>query len=320
VRVYTSHTGKEFYVSSHFRNIPRLGANDAANVFGTGVASGVVKYRIAIILTAVFVVSGALVQGSRGLHTIGALAEMDLNTAFIASLAAALTVNILTVLAIPVSTSQAIVGAICAVGIRGSGVQVSVLIKVLASWVISPIAAAFISYALYRILGSLLEGRISNVRVWSIFMRIGFYCVGIYGAYALGANNVANTTGVFLSAGMLTPAAAALLGGVSIGLGVLTYSKKVMYTVGKRITRMSEFAALVAVLGQDITVHIFSWVGVPVSTSQAIVGAVIGVGYVKSSREINFDIVGKIFLGWIFTPTASFFISYFALLLFSRFF
>jgi PiT family inorganic phosphate transporter len=245
---------------------------------------------------------------------------MDLNTAFIASLAAALTVNILTVLAIPVSTSQAIVGAICAVGIMGSGVQLSILIKVVASWGISPIAAAFISYALYRILGSLLEDRIANVRVWSVIMRIGFYCVGIYGAYALGANNVANTTGVFLSAGMLTPLAASLLGGVSIGLGVLTYSKRVMYTVGRRITQLSEFAALVAVLGQDITVHIFSWVGVPVSSSQAIVGAVIGVGYVKSSREINVNIVKIIFLGWICTPAASFITAYFILLLFSHFF
>lgn len=297
-----------------------LGANDAANVFGTGVASGAVKYRTAIILTAVFVVLGALVQGSRGLHTIGALADMDVNTAFIASLAAALTVNILTVLAIPVSTSQAIVGAICAVGLRGSGVQLPVLLKVVASWIISPFAAALISYTLYRILGSLLEARISNIRVWSIVMRTGFYCVGIYGAYALGANNVANTTGVFLRAGMLTPAAAALLGGLSIGLGVLTYSRRVMLTVGEGITRMSEFAALVAVLGQDITVHIFSWVGVPVSTSQAIVGAVIGVGYVKSSREINVNIVKNIFLGWLCTPAASFVIAYSTLSLFSRFF
>jgi PiT family inorganic phosphate transporter len=297
-----------------------LGANDAANVFGTGVASGVVKYRIAVVLTAVFVILGALVQGSRGLRTIGALADMDLNTAFIASLSAALMVNILTVLAIPVSTSQAIVGAICAVGIRGSGVQLPVLIKVAASWIISPFAAALISYTLYRILGSLLEARVSNVRVWSILMIIGFYCVGIYGAYALGANNVANTTGVFLSAGMLTPISAALLGGASIGFGAITYSKKVMYTVGERIIQMSEFAALIAVLGQDIAVHIFSWVGVPVSTSQAIVGGVIGVGYVKSSRAINVGTVKKILLGWLCTPTASFIFAWAALALFSHFF
>jgi len=296
-----------------------LGANDAANVFGTGVATGVVKYRTAIILTSVFVIIGALLQGSRGMHTVGALTDIDVHTAFIASLAAAITITILTLLAIPVSTSQAIVGAILAVGVLGKGVQMSILVKVLLSWVSSPIAAALISYALYRILGSLLESRTQNVHMWSILMKVGFYLVGMYGAYALGANNVANTTGVFLKAGMLTPFMATLIGGVSIGIGVCTYSRRVMYTVGKNITNLSDFAALVAVLGQDITVHLFSWIGVPVSTSQAIVGAVIGVGLVKSSRKVNFGVVGKIVIGWFSTPAAAFVITYALLKLYMYF-
>jgi PiT family inorganic phosphate transporter len=212
------------------------------------------------------------------------------------------------------------VGAILAVGVLGSGVQLSILTKVLLSWISSPLAAVLISYTLYRVLGSLFEARITNVRVWSAVMKVGFYLVGIYGAYALGANNVANTTGVFLKAGMLTPSMAALLGGLSIGIGVCTYSRRVMYTVGKKITELSDFAALIAVLGQDITVHLFSWVGVPVSTSQAIVGAVIGVGLVKSSKRVNFGVVGRIMLGWLSTPAAAFVITYAALKLFMRFF
>ena len=287
-----------------------LGANDAANVFGTGVAAGVVKYRTAIILTSLFIIFGALAQGSRGMHTVGALTDMNVNAAFVASLAAAITITILTVLAIPVSTSQAIVGAILAVGVLGRGIQISILAKVLLSWIISPFAAMLISYLLYRILGALVKDRIRNVRMWSLYMKIGFYLVGVYGAYALGANNVANTTGVFLRAGMTTPFMAALIGSVSMGLGVCTFSRRVMYTVGKRITELNDFAALIAVLGQDITVHIFSWVGVPVSSSQAIVGAVIGVGLVKSSRTVNFWTVGKIVIGWFSTPAASFLITY----------
>jgi PiT family inorganic phosphate transporter len=293
-----------------------LGANDAANVFGTGVATRVVKYHTAVILTAVFVMVGALVQGSRGMHTIGALADMDENAAFIASLAAAITITILTILAIPASTSQAIVGAILAVGVLGRSVQASILLKVLLSWVISPFAAALISYTLYRVLGSLFEARIQNIHRWSVLMKVGFYLVGIYGAYALGANNVANTTGVFLKTGMLTPLMAALIGGVSIGIGVCTYSRRVMYTVGRKITDLSDFAALTPVLGQDITVHIFSWIGVPISTSQAIVGAVIGVGLVKTSRRVNFMVVGRIVLGWLSTPVAAFVITYILLKLY----
>jgi PiT family inorganic phosphate transporter len=156
-----------------------LGANDAANVFGTAVATRVVTYKRAILLTSIFVLIGALVQGSRGMHTIGALAEMDINTAFISSLAAALTINVLTFFAIPVSTSQALVGAILAVGLTGTGVQPDVLVKVLVSWIASPLAAALISYLLYRILGSFIESRVSSVRVWSVVMKSGYYLAGI---------------------------------------------------------------------------------------------------------------------------------------------
>ncbi len=294
-----------------------LGSNDAANIFGTGVASGVVKYRTAVILTAIFVVIGAYFEGASGMVTYGKLSNMDMNTAFIATLSAAITINVLTILALPVSTSQAIVGSIMAIGIYTHSLSLRVLTKVLLSWVLNPIAAAIISYGLYKVLGSLIEGKVKNVRVWSLIIKIGFYIVGIYGSYTLGANNVANATGVFVKAGMLTPTWAAIVGGLSIALGVLTFSKRVMMTVGKRITHMSDFAALIAVLGQDITVHIFTFLGVPVSTSQAIVGAVMGVGLVKSSKSINLKVLGNIGIGWISTPTASLIISLILLKLYS---
>ena len=294
-----------------------LGSNDAANIFGTGVASGVIKYRTAIILTAIFVVIGAYLEGAKGMVTYGKLSNMDVNTAFIATLAAAITINVLTILALPVSTSQAIVGSIMAIGIYTHSLSLRVLTKVLLSWILNPIAAAIISYGLYRFLGTLIEGKVKNVRVWSLTIKIGFYIVGIYGSYTLGANNVANATGVFVKAGMLTSTAAAVIGGFSIALGVLTFSKRVMMTVGKKITQMSDFAALIAVLGQDITVHIFTFLGVPVSTSQAIVGAVMGVGLVKSSKSLNLKILGNIGIGWISTPTASLAISLILLKLYS---
>ncbi|MCK4804028.1 MAG: anion permease [Spirochaetes bacterium] len=294
-----------------------LGANDAANIFGTGVASGVIKYRTAVILTAIFVLVGAYLEGSRGMETYGKLTDVDINSAFIASLAAAITINILTMFALPVSTSQAIVGSIIAVGLMGGGISSKILTKVLLSWVLTPIGAAVISYTLYRVFGWLLEGRIKSVRVWSLMMKVGFFCAGIYGAYTLGANNVANSTGVFVKAGMITPTAAVIIGGLSIGLGVLTFSRRVMMTIGRKITEMSDFAALIAVLGQDITVHIFTWVGVPVSTSQAIVGAVMGVGLVKSSKAVNLKVIGNIGIGWISTPAASFVITLALLMLYS---
>jgi len=297
-----------------------LGANDAANIFGTGVASRVIKYRTAVILTAVFVLIGAYLEGAKGIETLSGLANMDMNTAFIASLAAAITINVLTVLALPVSTSQAVVGSILAVGLIDKSINLSILLKVLLSWVLSPIGAGVISYVLYKVLGKLIEGKVKNIRIWSLIMKIGFFAVGIYGSYTLGANNVANATGVFVKAGMMNATWATIVGGLSIGLGVITFSKRVMMTVGKKITELNDFAALIAVLGQDITVHIFAWIGVPVSTSQAIVGAVIGVGLVKSSKSLNFKVLANIGLGWLSTPTASLIIAFLTLKLYALIF
>lgn len=282
-----------------------LGANDAANVFGTGVAAGVVRYRNAVVLAAVFVIIGAYVEGFRGIETYGKLSGMDVRSAFIATLAAAITVNLLTVIALPVSTSQAIVGSILAVGITSGTLDTSILLKIIISWILSPLGAGIISYILYRLLGWLIEARVRNIRIWSTIMKGGFYFVGIYGAYTLGANNVANTTAIFVKAGMVELNVALIVGGGAIALGVLTYSRGVMSTVGKRITSLSDFAALTAVLSMDITVHIFAWVGVPVSTSQAIVGAVVGVGLVKSSKSVDRKVLGRIGVGWLGTPLLS---------------
>ncbi len=111
-----------------------------------------------------------------------------------------------------------------------------------------------------------------------------------------------------------------LLGGLAIAAGILTYSKKVMETVGNNIVELSSEAALVVVLAQALVLFIFSssWLSdifvrigfppipmVPVSSSQVIIGSVIGIGLYKGARNINFRILGEISAGWIATPIIS---------------
>ena len=139
-----------------------LGANNAANIFATGVASGVVRYRTAVILTAIFALIGAYFEGSKGIETYGKLALMDLNTAFIASLSAAITINVLTIFALPVSTSQAIVGSIVAVGIMSGGVSLKILTQVVLSWVLAPIGAAVISVLSIFFMSQAVPFKIAN--------------------------------------------------------------------------------------------------------------------------------------------------------------
>jgi len=125
---------------------------------------------------------------------------------------------------------------------------------------------------------------------------------GSYGAYALGANNVANVTAVFVGAGHLSVFSAALIGGLSIGLGILTLSKRVMETVGKKLVRLDPFSALVVLLAQSITVHIYTFIGVPVSTSQAVIGAVLGIGIVKGISTVSGRTLVNILIAWLLTP------------------
>jgi len=281
-----------------------LGANDAANVFGTGVTSGLVSYRLAVILTAIFVILGAVMEGTKCIGTVGYFTSLTLFTALLVTLSAAITVTLMTRLKLPVSTSQAILGAIMGIAIVGEGwrgLPMGKLTKVVLCWIFTPLGAAVISFLLFMGLGYLVN-RIRGLAVFTHLMRIGILVTGCFGAYALGSNNVANTTGAFVGAGLITPIEGALIGSISIGVGAITYSRGVMISVGRRISLLDPFSALVVVLAGAITVYLYTQIGVPVSTSQAVVGAVAAIGLAKGIRTINKKMLFFVLLGWISTP------------------
>lgn len=280
-----------------------LGSNDAANIFGTAVATRMVKFWTAAILTSIFVILGAILEGAKGMATLGSLSAQTINSAFITSLAAALTVTLMTYFKLPVSTSQAIVGAIIGAGIVRQTIDFSPLGKIVLAWILTPIGAMVMAFLLYTVLGWIVDKTIKDVVTLDKVIKAGLIIAGTYGAYALGANNVANVTGVFVKSGMITVLQGALLGGLGIASGVLTYSKNVMMTVGKGITELSPFSALVAVLAEATTVYIYAKIGIPVSTSQAIVGAVIGIGLIKGVNYLNKSTIKSILFGWLGTPT-----------------
>jgi PiT family inorganic phosphate transporter len=282
-----------------------LGANDASNVFGTAVASRMVRFWTAAVLASCFVLLGAVLEGEAGMRTVGALSSFDAESATLSSLAAAIAVTLLTFLRLPVSTSQAVVGAVIGVGIFKGGVDTSGLPKIISCWIGTPIGAFLIALLLYRLLTPLVNRLGNHIAIYDVVLRLALVVVGSYGAYALGANNVANVTGVFVGAGLLSPFAAAVLGGSAIALGIVTYSRRVMMTVGKGIVRLNAYGAFIVVLAQALTVHAYAMLGVPVSSSQAVVGAVLGVGVLKSIETVRFRAVLGIFSGWLATPALS---------------
>jgi PiT family inorganic phosphate transporter len=279
-----------------------LGANDAANIFGTAVSNKIVKYRTATIISAIFILLGAILGGSKGIETISSVTSQSLLSGSISVLSAAITMTIMTYIGVPVSSSQAIVGSIMAVGIMEGGVNWAVILKLVLAWVGTPIGGMIFGFISFKIL-SIPFNMIKSIYVKERVVQIATLIIGAYGAYSLGANNVANITGVF--ADTIGIQMASLIGGLAISFGVLTYSYKVMMTVGAQIIELDYFSAAIAVLGESITVWIYALLGIPVSTSQAIVGAVIGAGYARGSRLTNKKVLLKILSAWINTPVSA---------------
>lgn len=286
-----------------------LGANDAANTFGSAVASKMLRFWTAAVLASVFVLLGAVLEGQAGIDTLQGLTQLSLKQATVTSVAAALTVTLMTFVGLPVSTSQAVVGAILGIGFLNRQLDLTGLSKVVVCWIGTPVGGLIIAVIGYKLISVVFNRLNIDLFQTDILIRIFLIVAGSYAAYALGANNVANVTAVFVGAGHINVFSATLIGGLSIALGILTFSRPVMETVGKRLVRLDPFSALIVVLAEAITVHFFTFVGVPVSTSQAVIGAVLGVGIVKGINTVSRRMLTNIFFGWFLTPTTSFFIA-----------
>jgi PiT family inorganic phosphate transporter len=134
-------------------------------------------------------------------------------------------------------------------------------------------------------------------------------------AFAHGSNDVANAVGPMAAAvstiktGSITatssmPAWILLVGGVGIVVGLITYGYKVMATIGTKITELTPSRGFAATLGASATVVLASGIGLPISTTHTLVGAVLGVGLARGIAALNLRMVGSIFTSWVITLPA----------------
>ncbi len=318
-----------------------LGANDAANVFGSAVGTRMVRFKKAAVVASIFVIIGAVLQGAGASHTLGKLGNIDaIAGAFTVALAAALTVFYMTKFKLPVSTTQAIVGGIIGWNLyTGNPTDMNSLTKILTTWVAGPILGAVFSIILYYLFKLAVNKIKPHLLKLDAFLRMALIVVGAFGSYSLGANNIANVMGIFVSSVPLPEIdffifklsgvqQLFLLGGIAISVGIFTYSRRIMEQVGGNIVHLSSEAALVVVLAQAMVLFIFSSQSlsdfsvslglppiplVPVSSSQVIVGSIIGIGILKGGREIKYGVLGEIAIGWVTTPVIAGLIAFFAL-------
>ena len=325
-----------------------LGANDASNVFGSAVGSKMIKFRQAAIIASIFVILGAVFQGAGGSHTLSELGSVDaLGGAFTVALAAGISVFWMTKLKLPVSTSQAVVGAIIGWNFfTHNPTDMSSLTKIVSTWISGPILGGIFAVLLFLLLQFILKKSKVHLMKLDAYIKYALLIVGAFGSYSLGANNIANVVGVFIPSapditldfGFFILDGTQLLflaGGISIAVGIMTYSQKVMMTVGNSLMKLNAETAIVVVLAHSLVLFVFSSqslsnlfvsIGlpaipmVPVSSSQAIVGAILGVGILKGGRNIQINVIGKIAIGWVITPVIAGLISFFALFFMSNLF
>jgi PiT family inorganic phosphate transporter len=309
-----------------------IGANDAANCIGTTVGARIVSYRTAVMIMAVFVILGGTLQGHHVMKTVGKGIVISDSVAFeeynerpadaefrahfpderlpdkailVALLSAGFFVTLATFSSIPVSTSQAIVGGVAGtgmgiVGLNASYFKLGVLFKIFGAWVISPVLTLVLAFLTYSLLSYLL--RKSTAIIWSQILAILVVVSAAYVSYSLGANDVGNAIGPLLAKFPDKGLWLALMGGIAMAIGAWTFGSRVTDTVGKSITSLDYAGAFSAQMAAAVGVHVFSMMGIPVSTSQAVVGGVIGVGLTKGMRAVSLGKIKTIFAGWVITP------------------
>ena len=255
-----------------------------------------------------------MLQGHHVMNTIGkGIVKTDLNylAVCVALICSGFFVTLATFFRIPTSTSQAIVGGVVGIGLAvGAEVDFSKFILIAESWIICPILAMVLAFGLMHLIRLVLN----RFETSSILFQQAFGYLAIisscYVAYSMGANNAGNAVGPVANLNIFPPKVLLFIGGVSIAVGAWTYGQKVADTVGKGITPLDIPGAFVAQISSAFGMHLFSMFGIPVSTSSAIVGAVVRVGLVKGTRGISLKTILTILIGWALTPTLAGTVSY----------
>lgn len=319
-----------------------LGAQGASNIFDRAIKTRMVKFKTAAVIGALFVVLGGILQGHNTTGTLNELVPLEtVGGAFTIALCAALVVITTTAIyRFPASTSQAIVGAIIGWSFYTSaGLKSEILFKIIASWLLAPILSAACSFVLYFLVRKSIRSSRMHVLKKESILRFFLILAGALAAYSLGANNIANVTGVFknsfstslLLGGLHIPSAQLLsfIASLAIALGFFTYNKKTKHAIGNGILSMTSETIIVIVMAQALVMFVFSGkflsgifsnmgftalAATPVSSSQILVGALVGVGLIKGILDLEIKkALGKAALSAITTPLLSLIITFISL-------
>lgn len=309
-----------------------IGANDLANAMGTSVGSGALSIKQVIIIAAVFEFIGAVFFGKRvtstiakGIVPVDSISLIDPHLITIGMLAAILAagfwITFATFYNLPVSTTHSIVGAVLGFGLMAvyygiigiEEINWTVLAKIAASWVVSPLLGALLAYVIFSLIRHFILQKADDtysVEKKFVFLQIITAC---FIAFAHGSNDVANAIGPLYAglhslemAGLSVPLWVMALGGFGMVLGLATWGYRVIETIGTRITELTPTRGFSAEFATATVVVLHSYSSLPISTTHTLVGSVIGVGLAGGLAAVDLSMIGKIFVSWIITvPVAA---------------
>ncbi|MEO8155523.1 MAG: inorganic phosphate transporter [Rhizobacter sp.] len=300
------------------------GFHDAANSIATVVSTGVLKPQQAVLFAAFFNVLAILVFHLNVAATVGkGIVQpgiVDHHVVF-GALIGAITWNVITWwYGIPSSSSHALIGGICGAVIGKAGIGALV-----GSGVLKVVAFIFISPLLGFLLGSLLMvavawicRRSSPLRVDNWFRRLQLVSAGLY-SLGHGGNDAQKTIGIIwmlliatgysAASDRFPPAWTIWCCYLAIGLGTMFGGWRIVKTMGQKITKLKPVGGFCAESGGALTLFLATALGVPVSTTHTITGAIVGVGSVRRASAVRWGLAGNIVWAWIFTIPASAFVA-----------
>jgi PiT family inorganic phosphate transporter len=296
------------------------GFHDAANSIATVVSTGVLKPQQAVAFAAAFNVIAYFVFHLKVATTVGK-GTIDPNIVdhyvIFGALVGAIAWNVITwVYGIPSSSSHALIGGLVGAALAKSGwgsLNWDGLMKTVAFIFISPLLG-FILGSFFMLLVSWLYFRTPPSKVDRRFRRLQLISASLY-SLGHGGNDAQKTIGIIwmllIATGFASMKADApplwVIGGcyLSMGLGTLFGGWRIVRTMGQKITKLKPVGGFCAETGGALTLFTASALGIPVSTTHTITGAIVGVGATQKLSAVRWGVAGNIVWAWILTIPAS---------------
>ena len=295
------------------------GLHDAANSIATIVSTRVLRPHYAVFWAAFFNFVAFLVFGLNVAHTIGTgIIEPSIVDARVifAALDGAIVWNLITWgLGIPSSSSHALIGGLVGGGMAKAGPSAAVwsgLSKTLAAIVLSPAIGFLLAMVLVAIV-SWLSVRSTPFAVDRAFRILQFGSASLY-SLGHGGNDAQKTMGIIavllysqghLGGTFSVPFWVVLACQASMALGTLMGGWRIVRTMGLRITKLTPMQGFCAETGGAMTLFMATFLGVPVSTTHTITGAIVGVGSTSRLSAVRWGVAGRIVWAWILTIPAA---------------